>query len=219
MIKKLILFLLPYKIRLELYKLKWRKKNFNNETEIFNIFNFNRVSVGKKSYGKLKIYMWDDLSKIKIGNFVSIGEDTKFILGGNHSTNIFSTYPFKVKYNFEKFEAYSKGDIIIEDDVWIGQNVIILSGVKIGKGAVIGTGSLVAKDIPSYAICVGNPCEIVKYRFSSDIIKVLEEINLEKIDLEFVKQNIDILYTKLDLNILNKIKYYLDNKGNTQEEN
>lgn len=47
---------------------------------------------------------------------------------------------------------------------WIGRGVIILSGVKIGKGAIIGAGSIVSKDIPDYAIAVGNPIEIKKYR-------------------------------------------------------
>ena len=58
----------------------------------------------------------------------------------------------------------TKGDIVIDDHAWLGVGVIVLSGVRIGKGAVIGAGSVVTKDIPDYAIAVGNPARVVKMR-------------------------------------------------------
>ncbi|MVF12932.1 transacetylase [Ketobacter sp. MCCC 1A13808] len=58
----------------------------------------------------------------------------------------------------------SKGRIVIGSDVWIGANCVVLSGVEIGNGAVIGAGSVVTKDIPCYAIAVGNPAAPIKYR-------------------------------------------------------
>jgi acetyltransferase-like isoleucine patch superfamily enzyme len=51
--------------------------------------------------------------------------------------------------------------IVIEDDVWIGFNAIVLKGVTIGKGAIIGAGTVITKDIPPYAIMVGNPARQV----------------------------------------------------------
>ena len=54
--------------------------------------------------------------------------------------------------------------VTIGNDVWIGRRVIILPGVHIGNGAVIGAGAVVAKDIPEYAIAVGNPVVIKGYR-------------------------------------------------------
>lgn len=54
--------------------------------------------------------------------------------------------------------------VVIKDYVWIGRKVIILPGVNIGKGAIIGAGAVVSKDIPDYAIAVGNPAKVVKYR-------------------------------------------------------
>ena len=54
--------------------------------------------------------------------------------------------------------------ISVGNDVWISANVTILKGVKIGDGVVIGAGSVVVKDIPDYAIVVGNPAKIIKYR-------------------------------------------------------
>jgi len=54
--------------------------------------------------------------------------------------------------------------IIICDDVWVGANSVILPGVTIGEGAIIAAGSVVTKNIPPYAIVVGNPAKILKFR-------------------------------------------------------
>lgn len=58
----------------------------------------------------------------------------------------------------------SKGDIVIEDDVWLGLSVNVLDGVTIGKGAVIGAGAVVTKSIPPYAIAAGVPARIIGRR-------------------------------------------------------
>ncbi len=55
----------------------------------------------------------------------------------------------------------SKGDIILEDDVWLGVGVIVMDGVTIGRGAVVGAGAVVTSDIPPYAIAVGVPARVI----------------------------------------------------------
>ena len=70
-----------------------------------------------------------------------------------------------------------KGDIIIENDVWIGAHATIMSGVKISNGAIVGATATVTKDVPPYSIVVGNPAKIVKYRFSKKQIESLLEIS------------------------------------------
>jgi acetyltransferase-like isoleucine patch superfamily enzyme len=58
----------------------------------------------------------------------------------------------------------SKGDIVIEDDVWLGTGVKVMDGVRIGRGAVVGAGSVVTHDIPPYAIAAGVPAKVIRTR-------------------------------------------------------
>ncbi len=67
------------------------------------------------------------------------------------------------------------GEVKIGDYVWIGANTIILPGVSIGCGAVIGAGAVVSKDIPDYAVAVGNPAKVIKFRNKEAYDKLLNE--------------------------------------------
>lgn len=113
---------------------------------------------------------------IEIGSFSSIASNV-VIQEDYHRQNKVSTY-FMNKNIFNgdiSEDIYSKGKVIIEEDVWIGSNSVILSGVRIGRGSIIGAGSIVTKNIPRYSIVVGNPAKIIKKRFSDEIIKKLED--------------------------------------------
>jgi len=75
------------------------------------------------------------------------------------------------EHNFEDIKSpikdqgiRSAGDIVLEDDVWLGQGVQVLEGVRIGRGAVIGAGAVVNKDIPAYAVAVGVPTRVIRFR-------------------------------------------------------
>ena len=58
-----------------------------------------------------------------------------------------------------------KTELVIGDDVWIGNRVTILSNCRrIGNGAIIGACSVVTKDVPNYAIVAGNPAKVIRYR-------------------------------------------------------
>jgi virginiamycin A acetyltransferase len=115
----------------------------------------------------------------KIGKFCSIGPNVVCGLG-IHPTNGISTSPMfysTFKQNGISLSQDNKTteilDVVIGNDVFIGANVTILGGVKIGDGAVIGAGAVVSKDIPAYAVAIGVPIKIVKYRFDEEIIKQL----------------------------------------------
>lgn len=56
----------------------------------------------------------------------------------------------------------SKGEIIIEDNVWIGEHVSILGGVTIGKNSIIGSNSVVTKSCPPNSVLAGSPAKLIK---------------------------------------------------------
>lgn len=125
----------------------------------FDISNFNNlifsspVYIGPYSYMQL-------LGILKIGRGTIIGP--KFsVLTGNHVYEG-DLIPYTKDYDIKP--------ITIGDYVWIGYNVTILPGVTIGEGAVIGASSVVSKDIPNYAIAVGNPAKVIKFRDKNNFI-------------------------------------------------
>lgn len=177
------------------FKRKWRKLNRHNSTYPLDLFPISVASVGRFTYGGLRVLAFGEEHKVTIGDFCSIGPNVLFLLKADHPINNLSTFPFKVKVLGEAYEATSKGDIILEDDVWIGANATILSGVTIGKGAVVAAGAVVTESIPPYAIVGGVPAKVIKYRFSNEIIETLKEFDFSKIGYEQIKGNIDLLYT------------------------
>jgi acetyltransferase-like isoleucine patch superfamily enzyme len=172
---------------------EWNRENPHNEINPLHQFPIECVKVGKRSYGDLKIMLWSPAKEsLEIGNYVSIASNVTFLLGGNHHTNTLMTFP-SIKIGKGGQGSYSKGKIVIKDDVWIGYGSTILSGVTIGQGAVIGANSVVSKDIPPYAIAIGNPIQIVKYRFKEDVIKQLITLDYSNFSEEKALKHIEIL--------------------------
>ncbi|QTL92797.1 dTDP-3-amino-3,6-dideoxy-alpha-D-galactopyranose 3-N-acetyltransferase [Aeromonas jandaei] len=105
----------------------------------------NDVVLGDNVTVKSGVYIWDGAI---IGNNVFIGPCATFT---NDKMPHSKVYP----------EAFSR--ITIEDHASIGANATLLPGITIGKHAMIGAGSVVTKDVPAYAVVVGNPAKIIKY--------------------------------------------------------
>jgi acetyltransferase EpsM len=55
------------------------------------------------------------------------------------------------------------GNVTIGEGAWIGAGAVVIPGIKIGKWAIVGAGAVVIRDIPDYAVAVGNPAKIFKY--------------------------------------------------------
>lgn len=194
-------------IQLKLFKNKWRRLNKHNFIISDNIFDFNLVDAGIGSYGHIDIMSFGNKDeKLIIGNYCSIARNVKFLLGGEHNINNMTTFEFSVLYLKQNLEALTNGPIIIGNDVWIGTGSIILSGTHIGNGAVIGACTVVRRNVPPYAIVVGNPMKIVGYRFDAEIIQTLEEIKpFDRLSLNSILKNIDLFEERPSKDILDKI--------------
>jgi acetyltransferase-like isoleucine patch superfamily enzyme len=96
-------------------------------------------------------------NKIFIGNNVLTGRWVT-ISDNNHG----DTSQEMLQMHPSDRPVVSKGPVIIEDDVWIGDKATILAGVHIGKGAVIAANAVVTNDVPAYSVAAGNPAKIIK---------------------------------------------------------
>jgi hypothetical protein len=131
------------------------------------------VELGDYSY----VVNDSDIAYAKIGKFTSIAAMTR-INPGNHpmdrATQSHFSYRASAYFDGERdedeFFAWRRAHgVIIGHDVWIGHAAIVLPGRRIGTGAVIGAGAVVTKDIPAYAVAVGNPARVVRQRFADDL--------------------------------------------------
>ena len=98
-------------------------------------------------------------------------------------------------------------NIVVEEDVWIGNHVILLSGVTVGRGAEIGAGSVVRISVPPYAVVIGNPSKIVGFRFTPEEIIEHEKVQYdesERLPLDLLNKN----YEKYFINRIKDIKQF-----------
>ena len=155
--------------------------------------------------------------QLKIGNHCCIGSDSIFMLGGNHGHPLtaVSQSPLFHLDTAEWKNLRPNGDIVLEDDVWIGRGVTIMSGVTIGQGARIQAGSMVVTDIPPYAIAGGVKATVKRYRFSPEHIDILmNKIRWTKWSDDTIRENVDLLLApKPDWQALIKVANDLEKRG------
>lgn len=143
-----------------------------------------RCDVSETTFGDYSYVAGDaEIIYARIGKFVSIASHTR-INPGNHPMERASQHHFSYRS-----AAYGLGadDVVVFDnrrargveighDTWIGHGAVIMPGRRIGIGAVIGAGTIVTKDVPDYAVCIGNPGHILRYRFSGPVQDSLRRI-------------------------------------------
>ncbi|WP_421899765.1 CatB-related O-acetyltransferase [Maridesulfovibrio sp.] len=139
----------------------------------------------------------DDVDKLIIGKFCSLGSGATFIMAGNqgHRHDWASTYPFHYMDDFShaKDGFLRKGNTEVGNDVWIGTEAMIMPGVTIGHGAVIAARAVVTKDVNHYEIVAGNPAKNLRKRFSEDEINMLLELAWWDWTDEKIKRNMTLL--------------------------
>lgn len=97
------------------------------------------------------------INEIRIGNNVRMGRKV-FISDNAHGASERLLLDIAPNYR----PLYSKGPVVIEDCVWIGEMACILPGVHIGKGCIVGANAVVTHDVPPYCVVGGNPARIIK---------------------------------------------------------
>ena len=170
------------------FKYFFFSKNIIFKTNVFNIGKFSKIYVDRDS----KIIIEDQINiesfvilravnnaTIHLGKRVFIGDystiratDFAKVIIGNDTMIAQGVKLISTNHAYHKKDVLIKNQHIIEDkkgivlgeDCWVGGGVIILPGVSIGNGVVIGGNSVVTKDIPDYAVVVGNPARIILYR-------------------------------------------------------
>ena len=185
----------------------------NDKTTGFSLVRSERknFAFGKRAYAADPFYLLNvqlgdysyfaknaQVANTTIGKFCSIGPN--FCCGlGIHPTDGISTHPFFYKRRVAEYKP-----VTIGNDVFIGANVTVLDGVTIGDGVIIGAGAVVSKDIPPYAIAVGCPIQIKKFRLTDKQIAAMQRIQWWNWDDEKLKDiremfnDIDAFIAKYD---------------------
>ncbi|MFC4565701.1 type B chloramphenicol O-acetyltransferase [Nocardiopsis mangrovi] len=110
-------------------------------------------------------YNGQPTDRLRIGNFCQFASGTQFMLGGNHGHDLGAVTP----YGFNFFQGAAdrwrpSGDTVVGHEVWIGYEALVLPGVRLGTGSVIGARAVVARDVPPFAVVVGDG-RVVRHRF------------------------------------------------------
>ena len=116
------------------------------------------VKVGRRTYW-VSGYCW---GRVHIGRYCSISANVS-IGGDRHPWGWLSTSP----YVWKTVGVFHENDVdtVVGNDVWIGENAVVMKGIHVGDGAVIGAGAVVTHDVAPWAIVVGVPACVLKYRF------------------------------------------------------
>lgn len=118
------------------------------------IHNPENVEIGRGT--QLNEYVFiNGIGGVHIGNHVLIGHGTTFF-SAEHGLQGREIATYR--------QPIERKPIVVEDEVYFGGNVRVLGGVTIGRGAVVGTGAVVTHDIPPYAVAVGVPARVIRYR-------------------------------------------------------
>lgn len=139
------------------------------------------VVMGRHSYSVpvVHLHTGDDV-RVTVGSWSALAGGVEILPGGNHRIDTVAGFPIRRRLGLPGVEAsgqpWSKGDVHIGNDVWIGRGAKVLGGVTIGDGAVVAAYSVVTRDVPPYAIVAGVPARVAKYRFEEHVVAALGRI-------------------------------------------
>lgn len=161
-----------------------------------------QVSIGRYTYGIVheSVPLMESRNwKLEVGSFCSIAPAVRFVFGKHHQMDGPTTFPIReyVRKQWDK-DSWEHENIKVGHDVWIASNTLVLSGVTIGHGAIIGAGSVVARDIPPFAIAAGVPARVLRWRMAEEKQAKMLEIAWWDWPEEKIIANEELLYGDLD---------------------
>lgn len=173
-----------------LYKLEGGQMYSRTLRRIFKTYH--GIEIGMYSHGGCFVPGSVD-SGTTIGRYCSIAGGVR-ILNRDHPMDFKSMHAFffnpQLKYCHKYLTEHTP--VKIGNDVWIGTNAVIVRTVtEIGDGAVIGAGAVITKNVPPYAVVVGNPARVVRYRFQQETVNELLASRWWEKDIEELKPCID----------------------------
>ncbi|CAM3320480.1 CatB-related O-acetyltransferase [Asticcacaulis taihuensis] len=191
-----------------------------NTVYLQNVIDHPRITVGAYSYASnftpqtnwaqiLAPYLFPiSKEKLVIGKFCQFAHGTTFITSSaNHPMGGFSIYPFRV-FKPETMIDYinlPSRDTVVGHDVWIGHNATIMPGVTIASGAIIASGAVVTKDVAPYTIVGGNPAQVIRQRFSDEVIADLMAIAWWDWPIDRIEANLAVI-EGADIEALRSVK-------------
>ena len=118
------------------------------------IYSPENVTIGPNTVINIRTIL-DGNGVLSIGRNVMIGPDVK-IFSANHAFGSTQTPMIE--------QGIIHGEVVIEDDVWLGASAIIVAGVRVGKGSIVAAGSVVTKSVDDYSIVGGSPAKLIRRR-------------------------------------------------------
>lgn len=157
--------------------------------EIFRVYH--GVDVGMYSHGGC-FRPFSFGRNTTIGRYSSIAA-TAFAATDNHPMHFKSMHGFFFNPALGVVDSeWEFSPLRIGNDVWLGHNSILMPSVsEVGDGAVVAAGAVVNKDVPAYAVMVGNPARVVRYRFDPSTIEYLMNEKWWEHDLQDIRNDLD----------------------------
>lgn len=128
--------------------------NFRSMGYNYLYANDGAITIGDNMSMNTNVQVGGSSGRIAIGNNVLIGPNV-VLRAADHGIAIEAPI---------RFQPHVGGEIVVEDDVWIGANAVILKNVTLGKGCVVAAGAVVTKDVEPYAVVGGVPARKISSR-------------------------------------------------------